>query len=242
MPNVEFIYEKTCPNIEAARRRLIEAFGIAGMRSVWSEWEVSDPRAPSHLRTYGSPTILVDGRDIAGLSAEQAQSCCRIYALQGEERGVPPLDMIVAALTASPREPRGMKLNAAMLPSIGAALLPKLTCPACWPAYAGLLSSLGVGFFDYTPYLMPLTGFFLFIAVFALAYKADRRRGYLPFALGTAGALLVMIGKFGFDSDYAMWAGLSVLIGASVWNTWPRRRDAPSDERADCPSCLGANG
>jgi len=32
------------------------------------------------------------------------------------------------------------------LPGIGAALLPNATCPACWPVYAGILSSLGLGF------------------------------------------------------------------------------------------------
>jgi len=30
------------------------------------------------------------------------------------------------------------------LPGIGAALLPNATCPACWPVYAGILSSLGL--------------------------------------------------------------------------------------------------
>jgi len=243
MPNVEFVYEKTCPNVEAARKRLLEAFGIAGVPPVWSEWEVSDPKTPDHLRVWGSPTILVDGCDIAGSSVEESQSCCRIYTLQGNERGIPPLDQIVSALTATPaKETRGLKLNAAVLPSVGAAMLPKLTCPACWPAYAGLLSSFGVGFFDYTPYLMPLTGFFLIVAVLALAYRAAHRRGYGPFALGVAAAGFVMVGKFGFDSDLAMWVGLCALVGASVWNAWPKRRDAAAGEKADCPSCLGANG
>ncbi|KAF0218625.1 MAG: putative Thioredoxin [Geobacteraceae bacterium] len=47
---------------------------------------------------------------------------------------------------------RGM---AAMLPGIGLAFLPKLACPACWPAYAGVFSSLGLGFVNYNPYLSP---------------------------------------------------------------------------------------
>ncbi|MBM3733950.1 MAG: MerC family mercury resistance protein [Acidimicrobiia bacterium] len=106
-----------------------------------------------------------------------------------------------------------------MVPSIGAAFLPKLTCPACWPAYGGLLRSLGIGFVDYTPYLLPLTGAFLTIAVLALAYGAPTRRGYGPFALGVVGATIVMIGKFGFDSDPAMWVGLCILVATSLWNT-----------------------
>jgi hypothetical protein len=33
-----------------------------------------------------------------------------------------------------------MKHHLALLPAILLALLPKLACPACWPAYVGLLS------------------------------------------------------------------------------------------------------
>src|SRR2546427_12053208 len=54
------------------------------------------------------------------------------------------------------------------VPGIVAALLPSLTCPLCWPAYAGVLSSLGVGFVGTTAYLLPLTATFLAIAVGAL--------------------------------------------------------------------------
>lgn len=244
MPTVEFVYEKTCPYIEAARQRLIEAFGVAGIAPAWSEWEASDPEAPDHVRPYGSPTILVDGKDVTGLPVEEASSCCRIYALEGDERGVPRLDQIVAALTAETKPPKragSLKLNAAMLPSVGAALLPKLSCPACWPAYAGLLSSMGVGFIDYTPYLLPLTGFFLAVSVLALTYRAPTRRGYGPFWLGAVAATAVMVGKFGFDSDPAMWAGLGVLVAASVWNTWPRRDGTSTGAETACPACVGAD-
>lgn len=240
MPTVEFVYEKSCPNIAAARKQLIAAFGAAGVAPAWSEWEVGDPDTPDHVRSYGSPTILVDGKDVSGLPLEEASSCCRIYTLDGDARGVPPLDQIVTALTPGyePGKPSGtLHLNAAMVPSIGAALLPKLACPACWPAYAGLFSSLGIGFIDYTPFLLPLTGAFLAVAVFALAYRATTRRGYGPFGLGVVGAGIVLIGKFGFDSDPAMWAGLGVLVAASLWNTWPMRSKSQSGQTAGCPAC-----
>jgi hypothetical protein len=38
------------------------------------------------------------------------------------------------------------KRSVAMLPGIGVSLLPKLICPMCWPAYAGIVSALGLGF------------------------------------------------------------------------------------------------
>ena len=121
-----------------------------------------------------------------------------------------------------------------MLPAVGAAFLPKLTCPACWPAYAGMLSALGIGFFDYTPYLLPLTAVFVLIAVCALAYRAKQRRGYKPFLLGLAAGATLLAGKFHFDSDAAMYAGLAVLVLASLWNTWPM----PQPTGVPCPACV----
>ena len=115
------------------------------------------------------------------------------------------------------------KRAAAVLPGIGVSLLPKLTCPLCWPAYAGLLTALGLGFLMSERYLFGLTAVFLFISVGALAFRYRERRGLLPAALGSAGAALVLIGKFRFESAGAMYAGLSVLIAASLWNSWPRR-------------------
>lgn len=244
MRNVEFIYERTCPFTQTARQRLIEGFGHAGIAPRWSEWEVSDPRAPEHVRGLGSPTILIDSRDISGVPRREAENCCRIYTLDGETRGVPPLEMVVAALQESdgsgqtrlPRNQSGLHSHAALLPAVGLAALPKLTCPACWAAYAGVLSSLGVGFVNYTPYLLPLTAGFLVISVLSLAYRADRRRGYGPFLLGVMAGLTVIIGKFGFDSDAAMWIGLATLIISSVWNSWPRRR-TKNEATAACSAC-----
>src|SRR5690606_38639800 len=99
--------------------------------------------------------------------------------------------------------------------------LPKVACPACWPAYAGFLSSVGLGFLLETTYLLPLTAAFLATALGALAYRAKRRRGYIPFALGLFAAAVVLAGKFAFESDPAMYAGLAILVGASLWNSWP---------------------
>jgi hypothetical protein len=81
------------------------------------------------------------------------------------------------------------------LPSVGVSILPKLACPACWPAYAGLLSSVGLGFLISTVYLLPLTAAFLLLAVAALAFRANKRRGYGPFAVGLVAGSGVLLGK-----------------------------------------------
>jgi mercuric ion transport protein len=61
------------------------------------------------------------------------------------------------------------------LPGIGVALLPKLACPLCWPLYAGIVSSLGLGFLISTAYLLPVTAAFLLFTLGILAFRANRR-------------------------------------------------------------------
>jgi mercuric ion transport protein len=243
---VELIYENTCPNIAAARAQLMHAFAAAGQTPRWTEWEVNDPRTPAHARVYGSPTILVDGRDVAGEPPTDSEACCRIYADSEESnRGVPSVAVITRALQAAAAEPghrtrRVLGLNTAVLPTVGTALLPKLACPACWPAYTGLLGSLGLGFIDYTPYLLPLTGLFLASALAALAYRARTRRGFGPFWLGLIAGIGLVVGKFAYAGDAAMYVGIAGLVGASLWNTWPgktRPGGTPS-----CPECVPSTG
>ena len=88
MPTVEFVYEKSCPNVNGTRTRLVEAFRIAGIAPKWTEWETGDPATPNSRRKWGSPTILIDGADIAGAGDDETNDCCRIYAAQGADRGV----------------------------------------------------------------------------------------------------------------------------------------------------------
>jgi len=230
--NVELIYESSCPNVAAARTALLSAFADAGRTPQWQEWEVGSEDAPAHVHGYGSPTILVGGRDVAGDGPDRADMCCRVY---DAGQRVPPHNRIVAALRGggAPASPGRVTRTIAMLPGIGVALLPKLTCPACWPAYAGLLSALGLGFFDYTPYMLPALLVFVAIALAALAFRARKRRGYGPFWLGVVAGTLLLASKFWFDSDGLMWAALALLVASSVWNTWPLpTRDA-------CPACAG---
>jgi mercuric ion transport protein len=109
------------------------------------------------------------------------------------------------------------------IPSVGISLLPKLACPLCWPAYTGLLSSVGLGFLISARYLLPLTAAFLVIAVGALAFRVNRRHGYGPFAFGLLASVGVLVGKFWWESNPAMYAAVAVLVIASVWNAWPHR-------------------
>jgi mercuric ion transport protein len=123
----------------------------------------------------------------------------------------------------------GLKQGLLTLPGVGVSLLPKLTCPVCWPAYAGLLSSVGLGFLVSSRYFFTFTSGFLLLSVLALAFCAGKRRGYRPSFLGLTAAALVLLGKFSLESSAAVYGGLALLIAASVWNSWPRPECAPAE-------------
>jgi hypothetical protein len=244
---VELIYFHECPNVALARERLLKAFAVVGMTPKWQEWERNDPASPAYARAYGSPSVLVNGRDVMGMepSGDEA-GACRVYVLtSGAFDGAPAVDDIAAALreahvgapthTAAPRT--SLRSIVATLPAVGAAALPKLTCPACWPAYSGVLSAMGVSFINYTPYLLPLTAAFLLLSLLALAWRAPSRRGFGPLLVGLAASAIILVGKFAFDSDAAMYAGMVVLVAASLWNAWPRARQAAGN----CPACVSTS-
>lgn len=223
MRRVELIYNSDCPHVEATRAQLRRALEKIGQSANWIEWNRSDPASPPHARRYGSPTILIDGVGIGG-PAEDDANCCRVY--EGEDgrlHGVPPLSSIVTALQGATRRP-APRTWLATVPAVGVSLLPNLTCPACWPAYAGLLSSLGLGFLVHSSYLLPLTSAFLVLAVSLLGVQARKRRQYGPLAVGVVAAAATLGGKFALESTAAMYAGIALLIGASLWNSRSKRK------------------
>lgn len=230
---IELIYDRDCPNVHAARANLREALTQAGLPATWQEWERGSAECPPHYRRYGSPTILIHGRDVA-LSADTEAGHCRLYADgQGGFQGAPPVDAIVRKL--KPHTDHAVTSFSGVVPVLGVALLPKLTCLACWPAYAWLLGVMGLDFINYTPWLLPMMAVFLVPALGVLAFRAQRRRGYGPFFLGLAGAALLMTGKFYFNQPFLEYGGLAILFTAFVWNAWPKK---PERVETDCLACV----
>ena len=125
----------------------------------------------------------------------------------------------------------GLKRSAFVIPGVAAALFPKVFCPLCWPAYAGVLSALGIAFIPSAAYLFPLTVGFLLIAQAALWFRNRRRRGPGPFVLGLIASAVVVVGKFALESNPFLYVGVALLVSASIWNAWPRRVAAV----ASCP-------
>lgn len=75
-----------------------------------------------------------------------------------------------------------------------------------------------------TAYLLPLTLLALVLAVAALGFRARRRRGYGPLAVGLVSAVVLVLGKFVIDSNVAVYGSIVALVGASLWNSWPRSK------------------
>jgi hypothetical protein len=73
-----------------------------------------------------------------------------------------------------------------------------------------------------TAYLLPLTALSLVLAVGALGFRANGRRGYGPLILGVVAAVGLAAGKFVVDSNLLVYGGVAALVGASLWNAWPK--------------------
>ncbi len=242
--NVELIYDADCPNVAATRSLLIKAFAETGVSARWREWERGTQESPAHVHGFGSPTILVNGKDIVDANPSNTAASCRVYSDDnGRFVRTPPFELICSALrkgasihTTAITKGRWQTMMASF-PAIGTALLPKLVCPLCLPAYTALLGALGLGFVDYTPYLLPLTVIFLALAIGVLVIQTRRSGRWLPLMMGLAAAAVIMIGKFLADLTWLTAAGIALLIVAIVMTM--RKKITPS---SPCPACASAGG
>ena len=91
--HIQFLSFPGCPNADPARGALEQALKLCGLPGRYEEVNVMDALTPKELKGWGSPTILVNGADIAaGEPSDQAS--CRIY----ENGTVPDPDQIAIAL------------------------------------------------------------------------------------------------------------------------------------------------
>lgn len=97
MPIVEILHVPGCANFELARRRVHEAADRIGVDIEIRERVVSDETVTAAMGMAGSPTILIDGRDV-----EQghggAPISCRLYHTPSGIEGAPSVDTIASAL------------------------------------------------------------------------------------------------------------------------------------------------
>lgn len=63
--------------VDAARASLRAAFVRAGLPAMWQEWDQLSPDAPARVLGFGSPAILVNGRDVTGDDTRSPGLACR---------------------------------------------------------------------------------------------------------------------------------------------------------------------
>jgi len=114
----------------------------------------------------------------------------------------------------------------AIVPGVVAALLPSATCPACIAAYTGVLSALGLGFLHDERVLRPLIVVFLAVGIASIAWSTRGHRRPGPLVLTLVGSGVVASARLIWSNPPLLYAGIAVLVAASLWNLWLRRPSA----------------
>jgi len=105
-----------------------------------------------------------------------------------------------------------------ILMSVVIAFFPK--CPVCWAVYMSMFGSLGLAKLPFIPWLLPVLFCFLGVHLF-LVYKKVPQKGYLPFVLSVAGALVVLLGRSFFPQEkWLLIAGMVLIISGSLLNSF----------------------
>jgi hypothetical protein len=99
---VEVLYVADCPSHPAAVKLVREVLAEEGITAEVSEILVRDERMAGELKFLGSPTIRIDGRDVAGesQSTKNFALSCRLYP-GSKETGLPPAEMVHRAVSAA---------------------------------------------------------------------------------------------------------------------------------------------
>ena len=96
---VEVLYVAECPSRPAAVRLVRDVLDSEGVAAEVREVLVMDDSMATDLAFSGSPTIRINGRDIAGESshAKAFGLSCRLYP-GSVEIGLPPIEMVRRAV------------------------------------------------------------------------------------------------------------------------------------------------
>lgn len=103
------MYDPGCAHVARAYGVLTDACRQAAVPAVWTEWSSDDPECPEHVRNLGSPTILVNGEDVAPGPHPWAPRepgdapRTRVYRDGDAIVPVPPVQRVVEAITAALR-------------------------------------------------------------------------------------------------------------------------------------------
>ena len=101
--DIDILYLAECPHVNAARLRVAEALEALGLTARIRETEVSSAVDAVRLGMNGSPTVLVNGRDLFEGSAPSV--ACRLYRNGTRVDGAPSVEALVELLTVDGPDP-----------------------------------------------------------------------------------------------------------------------------------------
>jgi hypothetical protein len=107
VPDVELLWWEGCPSTDAALRELHQALASAGLDTVEVQMrQIRTDAEAGEAEFVGSPTILVDGQDVAPPGDEPVGLTCRVYRRRdGRVAPTPdPEDLLVALRRAAGQE------------------------------------------------------------------------------------------------------------------------------------------
>lgn len=124
---------------------------------------------------------------------------------------------------AQPSKNTGWLRSLALVPGAVLPLLPSATCPLCLAAYGGILSALGLGFLVNKRVLDPLIVAFLALGILSMGFSMRSHRHSSPLLLAIAGSAAVVAGRLVWNAPAALYVGVGLFAGASIWNLWLKR-------------------
>jgi hypothetical protein len=101
---VEILYVADCPSHPAALTLIRDVLAAQGITAEITEVLVSDEQAARKLKFTGSPTIRINGQDVAQPSERSVFALsCRLYP--GSLRiGLPPVELVGRAVSEARKE------------------------------------------------------------------------------------------------------------------------------------------
>ena len=234
---IQLLHFPGCPNVDAARGALHAAVAAEKVDDPIEEIDVEAAGAPAWARGWGSPTILIDGTDVAGQERSESSSC-RLYA-----GGAPSVESIRARIVAARPRTRatGKRVALPMIGAVTAAIAASACCLV--PAVLAIVGMSGVGFASsfapYRIYFLVASGVALAIG-FWFAYRPQRDecgcaapRSRKAARVGLWGTTLLAVAL----AAYPLWADGVATAGSS-------EREAKATLNLeiigmDCKECTG---
>lgn len=115
-------------------------------------------------------------------------------------------------------------------------------CPACVPALAVFLPTLGLGFLANVTVDRTLTLVFLGLALIALHISAFVHRRSGAFVLAVVGAMGIIAGRNVFLRSWLIYGSGALLVGACALDYWYRRHAGSATCPAPIPSGVSRVG